>query len=546
MRLIVWAFLTIIATSAFSQEKGKIRGGINVMPYNNEHGLFPNLDLQIGYNLLNNMNVGFKFGIGDNSDETRYFSCLGTGSYYFNSGKSSFAPFVGGGMGIYDVRNTWLDDRSTKFGSFLTVGFEAKKFRMAFEYNFIPSSTLNYYYEEYKQSVNIRNSYFTGTLGFYIGGGKWKRTDRLSGFVDKKGDLSIPPNYHHVIEFSDELAALKVKNKWGFVDEKMKEVIPFKYDGAGTFSEGLARVKLKKKWGFIDKTDRLKIPFIYDEAGDFSEGQARVKLNAQWILIDTTGKEIIQNVVVENRDEGKSDVVFSNETQTQPQPQTLNTDIITLRNGDKIKAKVTEITVSEIKYKRLDNLDGPTITIPKAGVFAINYSNGTREVINPLNTTKDTQSAAIASKNSVIIGSNFIVGTGDDYTHVGFGAKLSYNAAKYFRLSGEFDYFPTKDNLSWWDYTLYGDFLIPASDKFAICPSVGVGGIGIKAKELSFDGFSVESSSVNKFALSAGVGFDCALSPHLIMNAGFRVKFIFLDNDNMQRYNFILGLGYKF
>ena len=57
-------------------------------------------------------------------------------------------------------------------------------------------------------------------------------------------------------------------------------------------------------------------------------------------------------------------------------------DVITLKNGDEIKAKVTEMTSSEIKYKRFDNLDGPTVVVAKTEVFTINYENGTREVIN--------------------------------------------------------------------------------------------------------------------------------------------------------------------
>jgi hypothetical protein len=63
-------------------------------------------------------------------------------------------------------------------------------------------------------------------------------------------------------------------------------------------------------------------------------------------------------------------------------------DIITLKNGDEIKAKVTEISGSEVKYKRFDNQNGPTVVIEKAKVFAINYENGTREVINTI--TSDT------------------------------------------------------------------------------------------------------------------------------------------------------------
>ena len=76
-------------------------------------------------------------------------------------------------------------------------------------------------------------------------------------------------------------------------------------------------------------------------------------------------------------------------------------DVITMRNGNEIKAKVTEITSSEIKYKRFENLEGPTVVVAKSEVFAINYENGTREVINSMTTSTSnavrttTQSYAI-------------------------------------------------------------------------------------------------------------------------------------------------------
>jgi len=75
-------------------------------------------------------------------------------------------------------------------------------------------------------------------------------------------------------------------------------------------------------------------------------------------------------------------------------------DIITLRNGNEIKAKVTEITPSEIKYKRFENLEGPTVTVAKADVFAINYENGTREVINMVTSSSTSAKTAHYTENS--------------------------------------------------------------------------------------------------------------------------------------------------
>jgi hypothetical protein len=51
-------------------------------------------------------------------------------------------------------------------------------------------------------------------------------------------------------------------------------------------------------------------------------------------------------------------------------------DIINLRKGDIVKAKVLEINETQIKYKRCDNLDGPLMVINKNDVYSIKYTNG--------------------------------------------------------------------------------------------------------------------------------------------------------------------------
>lgn len=51
-------------------------------------------------------------------------------------------------------------------------------------------------------------------------------------------------------------------------------------------------------------------------------------------------------------------------------------DQIVLRNGDVIEAKVKEVGVSEVKYKKCDRPDGPDYTINKRDILSIKYSNG--------------------------------------------------------------------------------------------------------------------------------------------------------------------------
>ncbi len=54
-------------------------------------------------------------------------------------------------------------------------------------------------------------------------------------------------------------------------------------------------------------------------------------------------------------------------------------DVITQKNGDKINAKIVEVGISEIKYKKFDNQDGPVYSIAKRDVLKIIYENGTTD-----------------------------------------------------------------------------------------------------------------------------------------------------------------------
>jgi hypothetical protein len=68
-------------------------------------------------------------------------------------------------------------------------------------------------------------------------------------------------------------------------------------------------------------------------------------------------------------------------------------DLIILKNGNIIEAQVTEISPTEIRYKRFDHLNGPTFVVPTADVLTIRYENGMLEVINDLPVLAQTDGA---------------------------------------------------------------------------------------------------------------------------------------------------------
>jgi hypothetical protein len=57
-------------------------------------------------------------------------------------------------------------------------------------------------------------------------------------------------------------------------------------------------------------------------------------------------------------------------------------DLITKKNGEDLKVKVLEVNISEIKYKKFDNLNGPIFSILKSEVLIIRYENGTKDIFN--------------------------------------------------------------------------------------------------------------------------------------------------------------------
>lgn len=90
-------------------------------------------------------------------------------------------------------------------------------------------------------------------------------------------------------------------------------------------------------------------------------------------------------------------------------------DLIVLKDGNEINSKVLEVNISDIKYKKTDNLDGPMYLVLKSEVFMIKYKNGTKDIINslkvsdqPIKSSQEIFSSEILTKDGTFeIGGNF-------------------------------------------------------------------------------------------------------------------------------------------
>jgi outer membrane protein X len=195
-KIVLLALITMAFANVYSQEKGKFRVGLDFgyVPTGGGGGAL--FSIEPKYNIKDNMNVGLRIGgagivrdIQENGDETTSAkisvssSFVGTYDYYFHKSGSSFAPYIGAGVGHYSLANVEFDQSdienettvnpevSGEMGALIRAGFEWGKFRMGVEYNLVPESDLENTNGD--KIGTVSNAYVGIHLGFYLGGGKW-------------------------------------------------------------------------------------------------------------------------------------------------------------------------------------------------------------------------------------------------------------------------------------------------------------------------------------------------------------------------------------
>lgn len=199
-KLLAITLLLFVCQWTLAQQAGRFRMGMDLgaaIPKGGGIGALVNLEPKV--NLNNKMNVGIRFGIAGLAKDVTYYditedyegeisgnlSITGTFDYYFNNGGSNVAPYLGAGFGYFalsslDIKNGDFDDPDNftnleadfKWAPMIRAGVELGKFRMGAEYNFVPASNLqNSAGQVIGEAIN---QYFGFTLGFFVGGGRWR------------------------------------------------------------------------------------------------------------------------------------------------------------------------------------------------------------------------------------------------------------------------------------------------------------------------------------------------------------------------------------
>lgn len=197
-QLLLPLFFFSLATSTFAQHKSssskKMKGDLSV-GYSRYFGQ-PNISngalISFGpkYSVIDKFAVGLRLelvALAQEGDKLYHFasndqqvtfklhnSLLLTGDYYLTDNKTR--PFIGAGAGLHIINSNPFQDSKrieTKFGEMIRAGVDVNRFHLAVEYNFVPKTIINAWYdaggERNFYTSRYSNSYLGVKLGFCFG-----------------------------------------------------------------------------------------------------------------------------------------------------------------------------------------------------------------------------------------------------------------------------------------------------------------------------------------------------------------------------------------
>jgi hypothetical protein len=167
-----------------------------------------------------------------------------------------------------------------------------------------------------------------------------------NGFIDTLGYMKFSFKCSETKGFSENLAAVKVDNKWSYIDTMGRTIIEPEFYGAEKFTSGYAKVlnsKLQqqiidknkrfqpfnalpwtdgyslfinnKRKGILDPFGRIVVYPVSEEIGSFAGGYAVIKISKLFGLYDSKGHSLVKNEIpiISKASNGLIQIVKTNE-----------------------------------------------------------------------------------------------------------------------------------------------------------------------------------------------------------------------------------------
>ncbi len=145
-------------------------------------------------------------------------------------------------------------------------------------------------------------------------------------------------------------------------------IIPFT---SCTVQKRLYRNGYSVNWSSDNKAPKSKVLIneIENSVSELKEDNSDLALTSNGIVLE-------EKSIVSLNDETLIIKEYNNESII----DTSKCDVMLLTNGEEISVKIIEITPTDVKFKRCDNLEGPIKMISKNYIFSITHLDGKKEV----------------------------------------------------------------------------------------------------------------------------------------------------------------------
>ena len=125
--------------------------------------------------------------------------------------------------------------------------------------------------------------------------------DGLYGYIDQTGRIVIEPRFFAAGQFSEGLAAVRLKGTYGYIDPKGSFVIPPRFDIGLPFQNGVAKVFIDGKPFFINKEGNILFQHNYKSISAFDNNTFAIAITqtGRYGLINQSGDLIADTVFSE-------------------------------------------------------------------------------------------------------------------------------------------------------------------------------------------------------------------------------------------------------
>jgi len=123
------------------------------------------------------------------------------------------------------------------------------------------------------------------------------KPNKTFGIINTQGEMILNPLFDDIkYWWNKKLISVKTNGKWGYIDRDGNIKIPPVYNDAGSFRNGIAAVKIDEQWGFIDEEGKIVITPQFTETRRIDNDIIYFNNNSNAGFIARDGKIIVSGL----------------------------------------------------------------------------------------------------------------------------------------------------------------------------------------------------------------------------------------------------------